>query len=87
MDALLGMKVVPTPQGFSTRRPNVQITPSFPYVSDKFRAEWNAWALERFGSHEVAFMIDLRAAFGPAAGRAVVMNPHAIAMLKMATPK
>jgi hypothetical protein len=32
--------------------PVLQITPDFPYVSDRFRAEWNAWARERFGVKE-----------------------------------
>lgn len=33
-------------------QPVLQITPSFPHCSDKFRTEWNAWALERFGTKE-----------------------------------
>lgn len=32
--------------------PVLQISPDFPHVSPAFRAEWNAWALERFGREQ-----------------------------------
>lgn len=57
--------------------PVLQISPGFPYVSDKFRAEWNAWALERFGLREplvprnVAFQI----------GHRLILNRQSIVQL------
>lgn len=54
---LFGLRVREIPQSM-TRRPVLQISPSFPYCSEAFRRDWNAWALERFGTYEVAFMFN-----------------------------
>lgn len=67
----MGMRVHETPDV-----PVLQISPGFPYVSDKFRAEWNAWALERFGVRNIvpegtAFM---------GCGR-IFMNPRSVVQL------
>jgi hypothetical protein len=38
-------------------RNNIEISPSFKFCSDAFRREYNAWLAERFGTHEVAYII------------------------------
>jgi hypothetical protein len=42
--------------------PVLQISHDFPHCSPAFRAEWNAWALERFGRDERLFLFQ----YGPA---------------------
>lgn len=46
-------------------------------LSERFRAETNAWLLDRFGTREVAYMIG-----GGPMGDGIVMNPKHIAVLK-----
>jgi hypothetical protein len=70
-----GMRIHETPDV-----PVLQISPDFPYVSDKFRAEWNRWALERFGTRNIvpegtAYMFCNR----------LVMNPRSVVHLFNAT--
>ena len=70
----------PTIMGFRVHEtpdiPVLQISPDFPHLSDKFRAEWNAWALERFGVRNIvpegtAFMW----------GGRIFTNPRAVVQL------
>lgn len=75
VNTLMGYKVYPSAAVKPV--PNLQISPDFKHCSDKFRAEWNSWALERFGSREVAYLIDLRAS-GLGCGQALLMNPNSV---------
>jgi hypothetical protein len=43
------------------RRPVLQISPEFEHCSPEFRAVWNAWALDRFGTEEVCYLVNSRA--------------------------
>lgn len=57
-------------------QPVLQISPDFPHVSDEFRAEWNAWALERFGFRDI---VPVNTAF--VCGNRIFMNPRSVANL------
>lgn len=48
------MKLIESPLAVE---PVLRISPDFPYVSPVFRAGWDAWALERFGTKPAAFKI------------------------------
>ena len=37
--------------------PVLQISPSFEWCTDAYRAKHNAWMLERFGTYEPAYML------------------------------
>lgn len=55
MSALRGVKIV-----VSTHIPEVpvlQISPSFEWCTDAYRAKHNAWLLERFGTYEPAYLL------------------------------
>jgi hypothetical protein len=78
VNTIMGYKVFPSAAVKPV--PNLQISPDFKYCSDKFRAEWNAWALERFGSTEVAYLMDLSAS-GLGHGHALLMNPMSVVKL------
>lgn len=79
VNTLAGYKVFPSAAVKTV--PNLQISPDFKYCSEKFRAEWNAWALERFGSHEVAYLMDLSAS-GLGRGLGLFLNPRSVVRLK-----
>lgn len=49
------------------------------WASEAYRAEMNAWLLQRFGTETVAFMIDTKYLFGGLGGREVFISPkHAV---------
>ena len=50
-----GVRHIPTPP---IRRPALKISEDFAHCSPEFRAQWNAWALERFGTVEVCYLMD-----------------------------
>ncbi len=60
--------------------PKLQIRSDFEWVTDNFRAEMNAYLLERFGTKQVAYIIDPGALkmFGR---QMIVVSPEALARL------
>ena len=67
-----------------SRLPIIKLSPQCP-VGDKFRAEFDAWALELFGERTVAFMLDL-SALKMAGNRVLMMRPENIVMLQSRLP-
>lgn len=58
--------------------PVLQIRSDFAWCTDRFRAEMNAWLLERFGKREVAYF------FGGIDGffsQSLIMSPGALAKI------
>lgn len=55
---IAGFNLRVIPDNLAPRRPRLKISDDFPYCSAEFRAEWNAWALERFGTEEVCYVMD-----------------------------
>ena len=75
MEILMGMKVVVSP--YIKPVPVLQIAHDFIWCSDEFRAKYNAWLLERFGTFEPTYMI----------GRdTIAMSPRTSAMLQNQVP-
>ena len=56
-----GLRYHTVPAALAPRRPVLQISPEFEHCSPEFRAAWNAWALERFGTEEVCYVVNERA--------------------------
>lgn len=64
------------------RVPVLQISKDFKYCSDEFRKEWNAWALERFGTVETAVILDTSLALGLRGGLLTVLDHKMMAAIK-----
>lgn len=58
---IAGFDVHVLPANLVPRRPVLQISPEFGHCSPEFRAAWNAWALERFGTEEICYLANSRA--------------------------
>lgn len=52
------------------------------WASEAYRAELNAWLLQRFGTEAVAFMIDTSYLFGGRGRREVFISPKHAVMLR-----
>lgn len=69
-ETFMGIRVIPS--HFVQPVPKIQLSPDFEWCTPEFRAETNRWFLERFGTKEVAYMVNGN----------FLMNPKQIAMLK-----
>ncbi|MEN6540851.1 MAG: hypothetical protein ABFC67_14685 [Mizugakiibacter sp.] len=58
--------------------PVLQIDPHFKWCTDEYRAKHNAWLLERFGTKEVAFVLN---------GDTIAVSPQHAAMLRAEAKK
>lgn len=88
MNTLFGLKVVSNPI-LPSELPNIRFDPQHKcdaWATPAYRREIDAWLLERFGTHEVAFMFDPKY-LGIAGGPMFAMNPKHVAMLKMNSRK
>jgi hypothetical protein len=57
-----GLKIIESPLAVKAV---LEITPSFPHVSPEFRAQWNAWARDRFGVEPCAYQMGNTLIVGP----------------------
>jgi len=55
MDSCFGIKIVPHP--LIRPQPRLQLSHDFNAVSPEFKAKFNAWLLERFGTYEPMYLI------------------------------
>ncbi len=69
-----GMRVVVSP--LITPVPKIQIRADFKWCSDEFRANFNQWLLDEFGTKEVAYMIS---------GGTIVISPCMANVLRIDT--
>ena len=69
---ICGMRVVVSPLVGPV--PKIQIRPDFKWCSDEFRARFNKWLLDEFGTKEVAYMVS---------GGTVVVSPHMANVLRI----
>jgi len=75
----MGIRVAPT--SLVQPVPKIQISPKFEWCTHEFRADYNSWLLERFGTVGVAYFFDPRM-LGMTGDRTLFMNPKHVAMLK-----
>lgn len=82
----MGMKVISSPY-VPLELPVITFDPlrKCTWASEKYRAEMNAWLLERFGTQQVAFIFNTRALLGSGGFDGLALNPRHAAMLKMRT--
>lgn len=57
LNSVMGFSIREIP-GPALTRPVLKISKDFEYCSPEFRAAWDAWALERFGTEEVCYLMD-----------------------------
>jgi hypothetical protein len=60
------------------RQPVLRLSKDFKWCSDKFRAEMNAWLLERFGEREYALFAGDKVFVGPAMYERLRVNGEAL---------
>lgn len=80
---LSGIQIKESP--LCTNVPRMTLSPKLAkiigYSRPEFVAETNAWMKEFFGTHDVAYMINLDAV-GMIGGELIITSPHMVAMLR-----
>lgn len=76
MNTLFGMKVLTSP--YILPAPVLQVSPSFTACTDAFRAEMNQWLLDRFGTKDVAYVVDKNT---------LILNHDMLAKIKRSIPQ
>lgn len=72
-NTLFGMKIVTNPS-IPENEPKIKLSNDIE-LPEKFRKDFNAWLLERFGTNRVFYVIDSSAKFG-FCGSQILIHPN-----------